>query len=213
LLDPDHDRGAAFGNRHRRDGSPDSAQRIGHVRPGGRGSRRCKHPASGQDRTITLGNRQATEFIPLRGVTEKEMAGRHTTIEFVGRNPGRALDRGFGKNKVWAARTGPIIAEAQFIPFSAQTRMSGVDIGGRPIRKGAPDAIISFVSSQGGVEPAELRGIVGSISKSGGTPLVVADRRSCAWVIHLKDIVKRGYTRTVRATKKNGDKNRHDYGR
>jgi len=82
--------------------------------------------------------------------------------------------------------------EAQFIPFSAQTRMSGVDIGGRSIRKGAPDAILSFVSSQGGVEPPELRGIVGSISKSGGTPLVVANGNHVLGVIHLKDIVKGG---------------------
>jgi K+-transporting ATPase ATPase B chain len=82
--------------------------------------------------------------------------------------------------------------EAQFIPFSAQTRMSGVDMGGHFIRKGAPDAVISFVRSHGGVEPPELRGIVGSISKSGGTPLVVVDRDRVLGVIHLKDIVKGG---------------------
>jgi K+-transporting ATPase ATPase B chain len=96
--------------------------------------------------------------------------------------------------------------EAQFIPFSAQTRMSGVDIGGRSIRKGAPDAVISFVRSQGGAEPAELRGIVGDISKSGGTPLVVADCNRVLGVIHLKDIVKGGMQERFMQLRKMGIK-------
>jgi K+-transporting ATPase ATPase B chain len=142
--------------------------------------------------TITLGNRQATEFIPLPGVTEKEMADATQLSSLSDETPeGRSIVV-LAKTKYGLRGRDLSSQEAQFIPFSAQTRMSGVDMGGRSIRKGAPDAIISFVSSQGGVEPAQLRGIVGSISKSGGTPLVVADRNRVLGVIHLKDIVKGG---------------------
>jgi K+-transporting ATPase ATPase B chain len=142
--------------------------------------------------TITLGNRQATEFIPLSGVTEKEMADATQLSSLSDETPeGRSVVV-LAKTKYGLRGRDLSSQEAQFIPFSAQTRMSGVDIGGRPIRKGAPDAIISFVSSQGGVEPSEMRGIVGGISKSGGTPLVVADRNRVLGVIHLKDIVKGG---------------------
>jgi K+-transporting ATPase ATPase B chain len=142
--------------------------------------------------TITLGNRQATEFIPLRGVTEKEMADATQLSSLSDETPeGRSIVV-LAKTKYGLRGRDLSSQEAQFIPFSAQTRMSGVDIGGRPIRKGAPDAIISFVSSQGGIEPPGLREVVGSISKSGGTPLVVADRDRVLGVIHLKDIVKGG---------------------
>jgi K+-transporting ATPase ATPase B chain len=142
--------------------------------------------------TITLGNRQATEFIPLPGVTEKEMADTTQLSSLSDETPeGRSIVV-LAKTKYGLRGRDLSSQEAQFIPFSAQTRMSGVDMGGRSIRKGAPDAVISFVRSQGGVEPAELRGIVGDISKSGGTPLVVADRNRVLGVIHLKDIVKGG---------------------
>jgi K+-transporting ATPase ATPase B chain len=142
--------------------------------------------------TITLGNRQATEFIPLPGVTEKEMADATQLSSLSDETPeGRSIVV-LAKTKYGLRGRDLSTQEAQFVPFSAQTRMSGVDMGGRSIRKGAPDAVISFVNSQGGVEPSELRGIVGGISKSGGTPLVVADRNRVLGVIHLKDVVKGG---------------------
>jgi K+-transporting ATPase ATPase B chain len=142
--------------------------------------------------TITLGNRQATEFIPLPGVTEKEMADATQLSSLSDETPeGRSIVV-LAKTKYGLRGRDLSSQEAQFIPFSAQTRMSGVDMGGRSVRKGAPDAVISFVRSQGGVEPTGLRGIVGDISKSGGTPLVVADRNRVLGVIHLKDIVKGG---------------------
>jgi K+-transporting ATPase ATPase B chain len=142
--------------------------------------------------TITLGNRQATEFIPLPGVTEEEMADTTQLSSLSDETPeGRSIVV-LAKTKYGLRGRDLSSREAQFIPFSAHTRMSGVDMGERSIRKGAPDAVIAFVSSQGGVEPAELRGIVGNISKSGGTPLVVADRNRVLGVIHLKDVVKGG---------------------
>ena len=82
--------------------------------------------------------------------------------------------------------------DAQFIPFSAQTRMSGVDLNGRRIRKGAADQVIKFVRESGGQAPTELAGIVERIARSGGTPLVVADNAQILGVIHLKDIIKEG---------------------
>jgi K+-transporting ATPase ATPase B chain len=142
--------------------------------------------------TITLGNRQATDFIPLHEVTEEEMADATQLSSLSDETPeGRSIVV-LAKTKYGLRGRDLSSREAHFIPFSAQTRMSGVDIGGRSIRKGAPDAIISFVSAHGGTEPPQLREIVGSISKSGGTPLVVADRNRVLGVIHLKDIVKGG---------------------
>ena len=142
--------------------------------------------------TITLGNRQATEFIPLNGVTEEEMADATQLSSLSDETPeGRSIVV-LAKTKYGLRGRDLLSQEAQFIPFSAQTRMSGVDIGGRSIRKGASDVIISLVNSQGGTEPPELREIVGRISKSGGTPLVVTDRNRVLGVIHLKDIVKGG---------------------
>ena len=82
--------------------------------------------------------------------------------------------------------------EAKFIPFTAQTRMSGVDMDGRRIRKGATESVIEFVEEHGGRVPPELREITDRISRSGGTPLVVADRGTRMGVIHLKDVVKGG---------------------
>ena len=142
--------------------------------------------------TITLGNRQASIFIPLPGVTEEEMADATQLSSLSDETPeGRSIVV-LAKAKYGLRGRDLSSQEARFIPFTAHTRMSGVDIGGRSIRKGAPDAISSFVNSQGGVEPPELREIIGRISKSGGTPLVVADGSRMLGVIHLKDIVKGG---------------------
>lgn len=142
--------------------------------------------------TITLGNRQATEFIPLPGVSEKELADAAQLSSLADETPE-------GRSIVVLAKTryglrGRDLAshEAHFIAFTAQTRMSGVDVNGRSIRKGAGDAIADYIQSQGGRIPPELKKIVESISGTGGTPLVVADQSRTLGVIHLKDIVKGG---------------------
>lgn len=142
--------------------------------------------------TITLGNRQAVDFIPLANVTETELADAAQLSSLSDETPE-------GRSIVVLAKTkynlrGRELAqqEAHFIPFSAQTRMSGLDYDGRIIRKGAVDAVAEFIRSQGGNLPVELKSVVETISSSGGTPLVVADCKRALGVIHLKDIVKGG---------------------
>jgi K+-transporting ATPase ATPase B chain len=156
--------------------------------------------------TITLGNRQAVEFIPLPGVDEQEIANAAQLSSLSDETPE-------GRSIVVLAKTryglrGRQLAshEAHFIPFSAHTRMSGVDYAGRSIRKGSADAIIDFVHSQGGVVPAELKPVVERISSTGGTPLVVADRHRVLGVIHLKDIVKGGMRERFEHLRKMGIK-------
>ena len=142
--------------------------------------------------TITLGNRQATAFIPLPGVDEKELAEAAQLSSLSDETPeGRSIVV-LAKEKY--GLRGREISEhgAVFIPFTAQTRMSGVDFDGREVRKGAADAIEKYVASFGKHVPAELRPIIESISKEGGTPLVVAEDRVPLGVIQLKDIVKGG---------------------
>ncbi len=142
--------------------------------------------------TITLGNRMATEFIPVLDVRAEELGDAAQLASLADETPeGRSI-------VILAKRAynlrGRELAEkeAHFIPFSAQTRMSGVDIGGRRIRKGAADQIVIFVRENGGAVPAELAGIVERICSSGGTPLVVAEGGRVLGVIHLKDIIKEG---------------------
>jgi K+-transporting ATPase ATPase B chain len=145
--------------------------------------------------TITLGNRQATEFLPLPGVTEQEIADAAQLSSLADETPeGRSIVV-LAKER-YALRGRELAAHnAVFVPFTAQTRMSGVDIDNRKIRKGAADAIERYVASSasnGGAPPPELRAIVDRISRAGGTPLVVADGGRALGVIHLKDIVKGG---------------------
>jgi K+-transporting ATPase ATPase B chain len=142
--------------------------------------------------TITLGNRQATEFIPLRGVAETELADAAQLSSLADETPeGRSIVvLAKEQYKLRGRELQP--HEAHFIPFTAQTRMSGVDYDGRTIRKGAADAIEKYIGSNGGHAPKEMREIVERISKAGGTPLVVADSGRPLGVIHLKDIVKGG---------------------
>jgi K+-transporting ATPase ATPase B chain len=139
--------------------------------------------------TITLGNRQATAFLPAPGVTETELADAAQLASLADETPeGRSIVV-LAKNFGICARTIHELPGAQFIPFTAQTRMSGVDIDGKQIRKGSANAIRQFT---GGMFPAEIEKIVEAISLSGGTPLVVATRDRALGVIHLKDIVKGG---------------------
>src|SRR5262249_38152328 len=142
--------------------------------------------------TITLGNRQATEFLPLPGVTEGELADAAQLASLADETPeGRSIVT-LAKDRY--ALRGRELADkhAVFVPFTAQTRMSGVDLDGRQIRKGATDAITRFVSANGGTAPPELQTMVDRIARAGGTPLVVADRGRPLGVVYLKDIVKGG---------------------
>src|SRR5215213_1506009 len=142
--------------------------------------------------TITLGNRQATEFIPLPGVTEEELADAAQLSSLADETPeGRSIIV-LAKERYNLRGRELAPHEAHFIAFTAQTRMSGVDFDGREIRKGAVDAVERYVTDSGGSAPALMREIVEHIAKQGGTPLVVADRKRPLGVIYLKDIVKGG---------------------
>jgi potassium-transporting ATPase ATP-binding subunit len=139
--------------------------------------------------TITMGDRQATEFLPAAGVRVEELADAAQLASLADETPeGRSivvLAKSFGLR----GRSISEMPQAAFIAFTARTRMSGVDIDGRQIRKGAADAVKEFV---GGEFPVEVRETVATISRSGGTPLVVAEKTRALGVVHLKDIVKGG---------------------
>jgi potassium-transporting ATPase ATP-binding subunit len=140
--------------------------------------------------TITLGNREATELIPLDEVTGAALADAAQLASLADETPE-------GRSIVVLAKTGFGLRERDvpggaLVPFSAQTRMSGIDLDGRRIRKGAADAIQRWVMEQGGQPPAELATVVDRIAASGGTPLVVAEGTRTLGVVHLKDVVKEG---------------------
>ena len=143
--------------------------------------------------TITLGNRQAVEFIPADGVDIRSLADAIQLASLSDETPeGRSIVV-LAKEKYGIRGRQIHELEAKFVPFTAQTRMSGVDLGdGRQIRKGSVDAIEEYVKNLGGSFPNDLKSIIESISKSGGTPLVVAEHKNVLGVIHLKDIVKGG---------------------
>jgi K+-transporting ATPase ATPase B chain len=142
--------------------------------------------------TITLGNRQAVEFIPVGGTGESELADAAQLSSLADETPeGRSIVV-LAKQKYNIRGREVAEHEAHFIPFTAQTRMSGVDIDGRRVRKGATEQVTEFVREHGGTVPAELMDITERISRSGGTPLLVADRGRALGVIHLKDVVKGG---------------------
>ncbi len=143
--------------------------------------------------TITLGNRQAVEFIPVSGINMETFVDAVQLASLSDETPE-------GRSIVVLAKAKHGIRErhiqdinAKFIPFTAQTKMSGVDLGdGRQIRKGAVDAIDSYVRKLGGIFPESLKSIVETISKSGGTPLAVAENNRILGIVQLKDIVKGG---------------------
>jgi len=142
--------------------------------------------------TITLGNRQAVEFITMNGVSERELADAAQLASLSDETPeGRSIVV-LAKSKFSLRGRELASHEAHFVPFTAQTRMSGVDLDGRSIRKGAVDAITQFINTAGGVVPPEMKETVERIARSGGTPLAVADHDRALGVIHLKDIVKGG---------------------
>ena len=148
--------------------------------------------------TITLGNRMATEFSPAPGISKERLADGAQLASLADETPeGRSIVVLAKEKYGLRARDIHEIA-AQFVPFSAQTRMSGADIqpeglnGKRIIRKGAADAIKTFIVQQGGVFPAAVQQTVQDISRIGATPLVVVENKEVLGVIHLKDIVKGG---------------------
>ncbi len=142
--------------------------------------------------TITLGNRQATEFIPLTGVDENVLADAAQLSSLADETPeGRSIVV-LAKEKYGLRGRELGIHEATFIPFTAQTRMSGVNVNGIEIRKGAVDAIAKYTAGNDQGPSAELSSIVERISTEGGTPLVVAYNKRALGAIYLKDIVKGG---------------------
>ncbi len=142
--------------------------------------------------TITLGNRQAVEFIPASGISEAELADAAQLSSLADETPeGRSIVV-LAKQKFQLRGREVSEQEANFIPFSAYTRMSGVDLGGRRLRKGATDAISRFVQEENGFVPSEVTASSDRISRQGGTPLAVADGSRLLGLVHLKDIVKGG---------------------
>jgi K+-transporting ATPase ATPase B chain len=142
--------------------------------------------------TITLGNRQATAFIPAGGVTEAVLADAAQLASLADETPeGRSIVV-LAKEKYRIREREIEKLGATFVAFSAQTRMSGVNMNGRQIRKGAPDAIEEHVKRLGGSVPSDIREAVDTVAKAGATPLVVADGSKVLGVIQLKDIVKGG---------------------
>jgi K+-transporting ATPase ATPase B chain len=139
--------------------------------------------------TITYGNRQASQLLPVKGVSPETLTENAVLASIPDETPE-------GKSIVELARKSGEVPElpagATFVPFTARTRMSGIDAGDRVVRKGASDAVINHVKALGGVIPDDLKGIVDGIAQEGGTPLVVADGPKVLGVIYLKDTVKPG---------------------
>jgi len=142
--------------------------------------------------TITLGNRQATEFLPLPGVTERDLADAAQIASLSDETPeGRSIVV-LAKEKYGIRGREMAPMKAKFIPFSAQTRISGVDVEGSSVRKGAVDAVLSYVGNAPEQARRDVNAYAERIAKSGGTPLAVAKDQKLLGVIHLKDIVKGG---------------------
>jgi K+-transporting ATPase ATPase B chain len=141
--------------------------------------------------TITLGNRQASEFIPMPGISEDELARVAQLASLADETPeGRSivvLAKQYGIREHDMATM-----HAEFVPFTAQTRMSGVNLDGRQLRKGAGDAIIEFARGEGGEAPPELQVQLDRIGREGGTPLAVARDNQILGVVYLKDTIKEG---------------------
>jgi len=142
--------------------------------------------------TITLGNRQAVEFWPVPGAEEADLAEAAQLASLADETPeGRSIVV-LAKDKYNLRARHIAEHEATFVPFSAYTRMSGVDLGGRILRKGATDAISRFVTEHGGIVPSVFEQMSEKISRMGGTPLGVAEGPRLLGIIHLKDVVKGG---------------------
>jgi K+-transporting ATPase ATPase B chain len=154
--------------------------------------------------TITLGNRQAVEFLPVNGVSEMDLADAAQLSSLADETPeGRSVVV-LAKEKYRLRGRHIPEGEAAFIPFSAYTRMSGVDFQGRRLRKGATEAICNFVRESGGVIAPDVHAMSDGIARSGGTPLAVADGDRLLGIIHLKDIVKGGMKERISQLRRMG---------
>ncbi|MCX4446348.1 potassium-transporting ATPase subunit KdpB [Streptomyces sp. NBC_01789] len=147
--------------------------------------------------TITLGNRQAAEFLPVAGVTEAELADAAQLSSLADETPeGRSVVILAKEKYGLRERHQGELAHAEWVAFTAQTRMSGVDVDGRKVRKGASGSVVAWVKEQGGSVSADAQALTGRIAEAGGTPLLVARRDAdgarVLGVIHLKDVVKEG---------------------
>jgi potassium-transporting ATPase ATP-binding subunit len=161
--------------------------------------------------TITLGNRQATAFHPAEGVAEVTLADAAQLASLSDETPeGRSIVV-LAKEKYRIRERDIQKLGATFVPFTAQTRMSGVNLDGRQIRKGAVDAVEARVRGLGGELPADIRAIVDRIAKEGATPLVVAEGARVLGVIQLKDVIKGGDPGTLRGTPAHGHQDGHDH--
>ncbi len=141
--------------------------------------------------TITLGNRMAAAFLPTAGHTEEELADAAQLASLADETPeGRSIVV-LAKQR-FELRERELAPDHEFVPFSANTRMSGLDIGGRSVRKGAAESVRRWAVEQGGTVPEGLDEAVGQVARAGSTPLVVADGPTILGVIELKDVVKQG---------------------
>ena len=156
--------------------------------------------------TITLGNRQATHFMPAPGVNEQQLADAAQLASLADETPeGRSIVV-LAKQKFNLRERDLQSMDATFIPFSAQTRMSGVNVQQRSIRKGAVDAVRKHIAANHGVFPAEVDALVEEVARTGGTPLVVAENERVLGVVALKDIVKGGIRERFAELRKMGIK-------
>jgi K+-transporting ATPase ATPase B chain len=154
--------------------------------------------------TITLGNRQAVEFLPANGISAEELADAAQLSSLADETPeGRSIVV-LAKEKYCLRGRHIPEDDADFIPFSAFTRMSGVDFEGRRLRKGATDVICKYVRENGGRVAGDIQEMSDRIARNGGTPLAVADRKRLLGVIHLKDVVKGGIRERVNQLRRMG---------
>jgi K+-transporting ATPase ATPase B chain len=154
--------------------------------------------------TITMGSRQAVEFLAVEGVSEEELADAAQLSSLADETPeGRSIVV-LAKEKHGLRGRHIPEHEANFIPFSAHTRMSGADIEGRQLRKGATDVICKFVAERGGIVPGDFQKMSDRIARNGGTPLGVADGRRLLGIVHLKDVVKGGMKERIAQLRRMG---------
>jgi len=153
--------------------------------------------------TITVGNRHATQFLPVGGTSAAKLGQMAALASAADATPeGKSIVRLF---ETQSKAKGEPPADSIFVPFTAQTRMSGIDLGsGRRIRKGAYDAIAKFVRSEQGNEPGEVRALVDKAAKKGATPLVVADNGTILGVVVLEDVLKPGMKQRFERLRKMG---------
>ena len=161
--------------------------------------------------TITLGNRQAAEFLPLPGIPEDRLAAAAQLASLADETPeGRSIVV-LAKERFNVRERD--VGHATLVPFTAQTRMSGLDIDGISVRKGAADSVKRWVTDQGGRVPDGLDRLVEGVATGGGTPLVVAEGTEVLGVVHLKDIVKEGMRHRFDQLRRDGNSHGDDHRR